>query len=345
MSGRTKRVIYHILSAVALLAAAAGTILLACLGHSATFAIGILLCFLLCLMLLPLHTVLHELGHVLGGLICGMRVLAVSFGIYNMDRRGKFTVKLQPRRDANGATALLPKGERGVRGKLIFALLCGAVLNFIYAAVMFALYFAVTQHPAMLFFTLFAPFSVYEGLTALYPVELPAGPTDGQFALGLVRRTPEAEVALRVMTAQGLLYTNDYEELPPDLLFGAPVVREDDVAFLALLQLQWRYLYRSGKDFSVPLARLGSLIEDCSGEERAEIAADLVFAQAIAQGGAAGAEEYRAELEGGSPAVLCAMALLDPTPANLSQAERAVKAERMKGVKDFESDLIARFGK
>lgn len=345
MSGRTKRIIYDIVSSVALLLAAAGVVLLAYFGarsshDKAVYTLGVLLCFVFCLMFVPLHTVLHELGHVLGGLVCGMRVVSLSFGIYDLNWRGKFTVTVRNRRDANGAAALLPRREGGARTKLAVALYAGAALDLIYAAVMFALYFAVTQHPAMLFFTLFAPLCLYEGLLALYPVELPAGPTDGKFALDLIKKTPDAEVALRVMTAQGILYEKDYGDLPRGLLFGAPTVREDSVAYLALLQLQWRYLYCRGEDCAPQLMRLRELYEYLPGGDRAEVASDLLFAEKVL--GLAGEEgkNRREELSGKSACVLRGLAVSEPTEENIARARKAAEEERMLGERKFELRLL-----
>ncbi len=339
MSGRTKRIIYYIVSSVSLLLAVAGTVLLACfgaraLGENAAYAVGMLVCFVLCAVVAPLPVILHECGHALGGLLCGMHVLSLSFGAYCLDWRGKFTAKIRLKRESNGATALLPRRERGARGGLIFALFCGAALNFLYAAVMFALYFAVTKHPAMLFFALFAPLSLYEGLMALYPAELATGPTDGKFALDLIKKTSEAEVALRVMTAQGMLYEKNYGELPRALLFDAPVVREDSAAYLSLLQLQCRALLSAGEDAAVPLARLASLLGEIPTEYRGEIAADLVCGN-IMRNRAEEAERYRAELNGESAAELCAQYALARTEENGQRARRVAERVRIAGERNY----------
>lgn len=345
MSGRTKTILYHLVSAAVFLAAAAAVVLLACFRtdgtrERATYTVGILLCFFFCLMLLPLHTVLHELGHVFGGGVLGMRVVAVSFGIYCIDWRERFSVCVLTRPDAGGATVLLPKRERGARGKLIFSLLCGAAFDFVYAAVILTLYFTVAPHPAMQFFALFAPLCVYEGIMALYPAELPAGSTDGKFALGLIKKAPEAEVSLRVMTAQGLLYTKQYGELPHELLFGAPVVREDSTAFAALLQLQWRYLYCAGEAFAPAIERLKSVYEFLPEEGRVEVAADLVCYECVLSGEPQAGEEYRADLIGSGAAVLRGLAALDPTADNLGRAQKAAEKVRMAGERDFGLRLL-----
>lgn len=344
MSGRTKRIIYAIVTAFALLLAVAGTVLLAYFSavraeEGIAYIFGILICFCVGMMIVPLHTLLHELGHVCVGAACGMRVICFSFGGYRLDWQNKFTASYRFNRNANGAAALLPKDEKGARRKLVMALYAGAGFDFLYAAVMFALYFAVTQHPAMLFFTLFAPFCLYEGLMSLYPISLPAGPTDGEFAIGLLKKRPEAEVSLRVMTAQGMLFTKNYEELPRAMLMEAPVIREDCTAFLALLQLKWRYLYCVGEDFLPPLERMQSLFEYVGEEYRAEVAADLVFYK-ISKGERDAAQAYRAELTGRSTAVLRALAMLEPTAETAACAEEAAKSERMRGVANFETRLL-----
>lgn len=346
MSGKTKRIIYYIASAGLLLLAVAGVVLLAYFGarassESAAFTVGILICFAVCLMIFPLHELLHEAGHALGGLLCGMRVLSLSFGIYRFDWRSGFSVGVQMRRDANGATAMLPRGGKKVRGKLIFSLLSGAAFNFIYAAVVLALYFAVTNHPAMLFFALFAPLNLCEGLLALYPIELPAGATDGEFALGLIKKRPEAEVALRVMTAQGMSYTQKYDELPRELLFGAPVVREDSTSFLALLQLQWRTLLCAGEDGALrPLLRLDELFDYIPEESRGEAASDFVAA-AVLFGRMDLLEKYSAlRGERGTGAQVAAYAL-DSSDEREAHAAAAAARERLRGEREYYALLIS----
>lgn len=341
MSGKAKRTIYYAAEFALFLAATAGAVLL-CLFFARSDLDYVLLPFVFLAESLRLPVLVHELGHLLCGLAAGLRPVSFSLGFLTVGKGGvRFSLS-----DAAGATAMLPRGERNVRGRLAFFTAGGALLNFVLGGALLALFFALPLHSALLFFAEFALFLLYEGGRALLPAELPAGKTDGAFLLGLLKKTADAEVALRVMTAQGLLYTKHYAELPRGLLFEAPVVREDSAAYLALLQLQWRYLFCAGDaDFRRPLLRLGELADYLAGEDRAEALSDLVYAKAALWGEGEEARGLFGELTGRGAAVLRAEAALEPTEENVSRAEKAAAKERMAGVRAFECELLARLKK
>ena len=239
MSGKTKRILYYLVSLTGLLLAIAGTILEWYFARGEYYILPIVAA---CFLLLPLNVILHEFGHVLFGAMAGMKFVYVKigyliFGSQNGTRRVRFTFVS----DTAGETGLFPKSPKHVRGRFLWATLGGALLNFIYAGVWFAMYFFVSRHPALLFFEMSAPLSLYEGLMALFPVELKTGKTDGLVAAGLLRRNPEELIATHVLAAQGYLYKGGFSEIPEGILFESPVVRADLPAWHALLLLRMQY--------------------------------------------------------------------------------------------------------
>ncbi len=257
MSGSKKRWIYYLcdllLYAAAITAAAELFLNRAPKPPQAAeyFALS---CFLLALIF-NLPALLHEIGHLLFGIFAGMKLAGFHFRPFS-----------------RSATEMFPMCGRHVRGKFLAFALGGAVFNLLIGGAFFALYFCLPYHPALLFLGLCAPFLVYEGLRALLPAELSAGKTDGMVLLGTLKKSPEEEISLRVLEAQGILYRESFEKIPRELLYDVPVVREDLPAFAALLFLRLQYeLYTEDPAWEETLQRLNSLEEYFTPRQRAEL--------------------------------------------------------------------------
>lgn len=136
-------------------------------------------------------------------------------------------------------------GTRRARG-IFLAALGGPFFSIAAGIALLVPWLVFDLRVALTLFALLAPFCLEEGIAELLPAELPTGKTDGLVLCELASRTGETEVGIRVMTAQLLLARDPLAELPRDLLFGAPVVREDSPAFTELLRLQRQYLLAHG---------------------------------------------------------------------------------------------------
>lgn len=247
MSGRAKRILYAFITIFGYLAALAAAIFAWYFTTPRNWIV--LVVFGVFYALLPLNVLIHELGHIAFGAVCGMKFVSVKIGRICFFRRdNKLKCRFSVLGNTAGECALFPKSEKGVRGRFLAATLGGALFNFAYAIVFVLLYFFVPHHPALLFFEMFAPLSLLEGIAALIPVELTAGKTDGLVVWGLAKRRPEEEVALRVLEAQGTLFRHDFSAIPPSVLFDTPVVREDLPAWHALLLLRVQYLLWEGRE-------------------------------------------------------------------------------------------------
>lgn len=284
MSGKTKRFLYHIISSLFVMAAFVGLFFMFYAANGASFTdvsrpmAVVLLCFFAIFVFFRLPVLVHECGHLLFGFLGGMRFYSVFvhwIGFYRTGRRVRFSWK----RFASGETQMFPKNGEHVRGRAVLFTIGGIVLNFIYAAIFLVLFFTVSRSSVLLFFEFFAPFSLAEGLIALYPAELPAGKTDGAVALGLLKNCPEEEVMLRVLQAQGILNQGNFSKIPQEVLFDVPVIREDDRSFLALCQLRYQYHIWNGEMESArnELDRLQNLLEYLPEEAKAEIIYDCIF--------------------------------------------------------------------
>ena len=354
MSGRTKRILYTVFDCILWLGAIVGVALI--LLYAVPSENGRLVladrisCYaLLCCVLLRVPVLLHELGHLLFGLLVGMKPISFTVSLFRIaGGRIKFIGYSQ----TAGATEAVPNNGKHVRGKFITFALGGGVLNLLVGGVMLALFLILPYHAGLLFCGLLALFFLAEGIRAFLPCELPAGKTDGARVIGALKRAPEEEVLLRVLTAQGILYRGNFSELPQELLFEAPVVREDSPQYHALLELQYRYLLSAGENARAvrALNRLESLSEYFSEEQNRLLQCELAYcACALAEEpNAAKAQELLEEGEKGCAAYYRAAAAIaaaqnEPTADLLAAAERAQKKEPLNGVRALERALLSRF--
>lgn len=352
MSGRTKRILYRFFTVILLFVAYAGAVLMLYVANGASFQLPsaslqiVWWCFLCVDILFPLSILIHEVGHLLFGWISGMKFVSVTVCWAGLFRSGK-KFRFAPRFRYAGATQMFPKNGRHVRDRVSAFTLGGAAFNLIYGAVFLVLFFLLPHYPALLFFELFAPLNLMEGLTALYPVELSEGKTDGAVLLGLIRKESGEEVMLRVFQAQGILNEGSFSDIPRELLFEAPVIREDDAAFCALTQLREQYLFWADDREGAlrECGRLESLMVYLSKDVEAEVACDLVYAYAE-NGYAEKARLYfsKAETAPKTCAYWRAQAAMQKLNGQIgAETEKAYAlAEKlpMKGIREYEKKLL-----
>ena len=238
MSGRTKRILYHIADGMLYLVFGIGMLLISVFlppleefprGDAELWQYPLAVA----LSAVGLPVLLHECGHLLSGALAGMKLARFGFHPFT---RGPVA----------GETAMYPKNGKHVRGKFFALTLGGAAVNVALGIALFLLWLLLPARPAGC--GALSGFLFYEGARALLPAELSAGKTDGAVLSGLLKRRPEEEVTLRVLTAQGILYKGTFSDIKKELLFGAPVVREDLPAYHALLLLQAQYLLSAGEE-------------------------------------------------------------------------------------------------
>ena len=268
MSGRGKRILYHVID-IALWLCAVACIVLFILFTTPKKApdLAEFLAFdavIICI-LLRIPVLVHELGHLLFGLMVGMRPAAFIFSGFSISSKGIHYVGSK----AVGMTAMYPRNGKSVRGKTLAFSFGGSVFGLLVGAALLALYFALPYHPALLFCAFLALFVIYEGIRALIPAELSAGKTDGAVIRGILKHSPEEEIMLRVLTAQGILFKGTFADLPRELLYDVPVVREDLPAHRALLELciQYELSLRNDEGAQIYMGKFAALEEYFSQDE------------------------------------------------------------------------------
>lgn len=356
MSAKGKRISYRIFLVVCGLAAIVGTIVIACTAidyaktdYSYLWAFGTAIAFL---VLMSVNTLVHETGHLVFGALAGMRFSSIRFSRIRIMRVGKkVKCKFLRRSEVAGSCEMYPSGGKNVRGRMIAYTLGGAVFSLIYGGIFLALYFVLPLHPALYFFELFAPLSLLEAVASLYPAETATGKTDGAVVVGLIKNDPSAVVALRVMTAQGILSAGSFASFDRNLLFDLPVVREDDASFLALLQLRWDYLFFAGEEQAAfeQLERLETLYGYLPDLNRSEVACDLVYAYSTVSPDRARAERYLTDAAFGEGT--CAYYRANAAYARLSgkdgteyikKALAVITEEPIVGIAELERKFLAR---
>ena len=259
MSGRTKRILYYAADVTLFLVFGIGMLLLPLFvppfeefprGDAELWQYPLAVA----VSVVGFPVLLHECGHLLFGALAGMKL--ARFGFHPFTRGA-----------VAGETAMYPKNGKHVKGKFFALTLGGAVVNILVGVALFLLWLFLPTR-AMGCGAL-SGFVFYEGVRALLPAELSAGKTDGAVLLGLLKNRPEEEVALRVLTAQGILYKGKHSDLPRELLFCAPVVREDLPAYHALLLLKGQCLLAEGEEEAAKknLLRLSECEGLSEGEE------------------------------------------------------------------------------
>ena len=342
MSGRGRRIAYDIACVVCLLCALGGTVAIAYFATDGEtffpdYVISVCIFAVVCLFL-RFPVVLHELGHLFFGWTAGLRFLSVSVGRTNLSVNG---ISRTGSKNYAGQTQMLPKNEKGARGRMIAFSMGGIVFNLAYGIAFLLLFFLAPRHPALYFFELFAPLQIYEGLTELFPAELPAGRTDGKMIAEFLARTDYSRVFLSVVTAQGILIRHTYQKIPKNLLFETPVIQADEPANLALLQLRWQYLFFLGEESAAnrALHRLGMACEE-SGAVASDLVCDLAYGRCVFDNDIAGARETFQDVRSKDlPALRTRYAL---TGEGLSAALEKAEKERVAGLKECEIKLIER---
>ena len=342
MTGRAKRTLYYVITVLCLCAAFAACFLMAysvCLERGEIlYPLYSGLVFIAIYILVSPAVLVHELGHLVFGAFARLRPVSVRVG--RLVITGK-KIRLAFSSSA-GETVLVPKDTKGVRGRMMAAALGGATFNFIFGIVFSVLFFVLPANPILLFFELFAPLHLCEGISAILPAQLNSGRTDGELVRQLKDNTPEAQIFCNVLSIQGTLFSDTFYKVDEALLFNVPVVREDDSAFLSLLHLRWQYLRWKGdvERAEKELSRLEDLSEYLDECTAAKVKCDAVFMRRIINGKAEENFEIPKEAKGTCEGLRAQLAL---GGGDKAEYKKITAQEPAAGIKALESTFFERF--
>lgn len=342
MSGRGKKILYETVSTVCMLAAFAACALIFFYSYKESeeslYSIYALALFTLVTLVFSPFVTVHECGHLFFGACAGLKAVSVRVGYLCITKKKVRLAFSQ----AAGKTELVPKSGEKVCVRMMAATIGGATFNFIFGVAFAVLFFVLPANPILLFFELFAPLHLYEGIAALLPAELDAGCTDGELFRRLKNDTPEAQVFCNVLTVQGILQKNTFDEVDLKLLYGSPVVREDDPAFLSLLHLRWQYLMWKGElvQAKKELSRLEGLGDYLSDSDLAQVECDMLFTRRVLGEELAQDTVLPIEAQGSCSYLRAELAL---GKGDKSEYKKIAAAESAAGIKQLESTVFERF--
>ena len=212
-----------LLIAISALAAAVAVGVFAVFGYGwrgILVIVGIIIAF-------PVSDLLHESGHVIFGLFAKIKAVP------------------QIRLFYPSYCKLIPLTDRGLKGRVVAVSLGGIALNAVLLAIGVCGFF-IDLFP--LWLTAVIPANLYLLLLNAFPLYLPQGKTDGAVVSELIRGDANAEVMLAVLKVQAqLLKGKKIEEVEENLLFGLPVVCEDEPAFISLTELRYEFFKAKGE--------------------------------------------------------------------------------------------------
>ena len=177
---------------------------------------------------LPISSFIHELGHMFFGALC--------------------KIKAVPKFSCFGSSfcRLIPKTTRKLKTRVIITSLGGVFFNIAVAAVLHSL---VLFAPVPSWLSFIIPSCVYLAVLNIIPAEFYNGKTDGAICVELLNNTDTAKVMLAVMAVQAYVLNGvPIERAGRELLFDLPVIREDDMAFIALCELKSEYFKAAGEN-------------------------------------------------------------------------------------------------
>ncbi len=308
-------------------------------------------CLIGCVAAFAFAPLAHEGGHLLFAKTQGMRlVLFKAFCIRVRKEKGRNRFSFASPFSADQTQVLPQKGGDMRRRASVYAaggLLLGGAFALAICAV------ALWTDSYLAWGAL--PYAAYLVILNLAPLQYPSGKTDTLVLRGIRKGYAEEKTMLSAMEIQEQLAEGKtYGEIDKELYFDQPQLCEDEPLYALSLQLRYYYFldreeYEGAADCLNRLIASQAYLADGEAER---LAAELVYLHSL-RGDVASAEESgkhcREFLESGD--ILAKRALIafskaagkeEALPALFEQAERALQAEWIVGVKKTEEKLLAR---
>lgn len=198
------------------------------------------------------NTVVHEAGHIISGKANGFAFYSVTVWFFHLKKEnGKLSFGFNMIGGEAGYTEMIPTKKENV-GKSYKKMTLGGINASLIASVLsifpiiFCKYISVNLYA---FLAMSFPVSVYFFLNSVLPMESEGVKNDGAVALSFHRKEDTALVQESVLKAQAELYVGVLpKDLDKELLFDLPQLPEDDLNFIALLDLRYAY-YLDGGNF------------------------------------------------------------------------------------------------
>lgn len=203
-----------------------------------------------------LHMLFHETGHLVFGKLNGFKFYRLTVWFFSIEKRAdKRGVKLGfASSKYGGVSQMMPVSEKNLYKKFGIYVLGGLIGSFIIsAAFLLALLLVSFQSlPAVYIYAALLtgfPLSVYFLTLNSMPVSVGGLSNDGGLIKGLLKKDSETKIYINVLTIQSKSYAGlSPSEIEEKLYFDIPVVADNCVSKILLLNLQYNY-YLDKLDF------------------------------------------------------------------------------------------------
>lgn len=300
--------------------------------------------------------IVHELGHVCMGAAVKMDCVYVKCFCFRISlKKGRKRFSFASPFSAD-ETQVVPK-EGGNISKRASVYTMGGLL---FGGMLLILVFAAAIVCSCLGKTIFflwgtVPYCGYLFLLNLPPLEYASGKTDTLVWMGIRKGYDAERNMLAAMEIQGRLSEGfSFSEIERELYYDVPQLSEEEPLYAVMLDLRYRYHLERGElaKAAEVLNRIVQAQEYLSEAEAQRIAAELTYMHSL-NGDIERAEESsklsRAFLAGESVTAKRVLATFSVAAGKteavgvlLAQAEKALREERIAGVRKFEEILLSR---
>ena len=254
-------------------------------------------------------------------------------------------------------TRVLPKDGKDVKIRVLPYIRGGLVFSGIFALLLLTVAIVLTcLHLSVFYLWGGVPYAVYIFLLNLLPAQYASGKTDSLVYAEVKKDFPEGKAFLSAMEIQGRLSAGEsYAEMPLSL-YATDGLREDSQLYAVLWEANYRYRLEK-KDFDGAADALNRLVvsaEYLTGEERETVWIETAY-MFLLQGDASQlkrlleedeallrSDDYRIKRLLATYAYACGEK--EKGDALVAQAEKALSAEEMNGVRKHEKQLLSRLG-
>ena len=306
-----------------------------------------------------LNTLFHELGHVISGKIRGFKFYSMTVWFFHFKKEnGKINFGFNWIGNEAGYTEMIPTRKETV-GKDFMKMTLGGIIASLILTIISILPIIFNAYLPIKVFALLAmglPVSVYFFLGSVLPMISDGVKNDGLTALSYHRRDESSRVGESVLKAQADLYAGVLpKDLNEELLFTVPQIMEDDLNFVALLDLRYAYYLDKGDyENAVKVNERLLAIDRLPKQYYLSVLAESLYIYSAINKNEEKAEETLYDLDKYINSVNTAqniriklaylIEILGETSGLemfFDKAERECKKMPLKGVADYERNLIA----
>ncbi len=203
------------------------------------------------ILALFINTLFHELGHLILGKVNGFSLISISVWFFKWTKNSnKTTFSFILPSEESGATEMIPKSKDNIEKHYRAYTFGGILFSFILFIISIAFVLLYSFLPQWTFFLFagFLPVSAYYFFGSILPMESDCVKNDGAIFWG-IGKDDSIKVSINLLLIHSYLYNGiSPSNIPENLYFDLPQIREDDLNFILLLNARY-YYYLDKEDF------------------------------------------------------------------------------------------------